>query len=155
MSIANVSDTKKRPFVWFGPIAQIGLSGGITFVELVRAPSSQCLNHIDIVDKRQSSAFCDCTCIGLWVCDIFVFFWPPSFPQIYHMFVPRARLIGSTTFKANLAFRGGAIYTDDGYEGDGFPTATTTFPDDTVFEGNTAEVRKGALRKRPVCAIIY
>ncbi|CAN0280934.1 unnamed protein product [Ectocarpus fasciculatus] len=40
------------------------------------------------------------------------------------------RLIGSTTFRENGAWWGGAIY---------FTDSVTTFPDDTVFEGNTAD----------------
>ncbi|CAN0334725.1 unnamed protein product, partial [Ectocarpus fasciculatus] len=39
-------------------------------------------------------------------------------------------LIGPTTFRENWAWWGGAIYTDD---------SVTTFPDDTVFEDNSAE----------------
>lgn len=50
------------------------------------------------------------------------------------------RLKGSTTFQENWAYQGGAIYTSDGDEEDGIPAAITTFPDDTVFEGNRAEV---------------
>ena len=45
------------------------------------------------------------------------------------------RLTGETTFEDNGAFRGGAIFSDDD------PAATTTFPADTVFINNTAEVR--------------
>ncbi|CAN0273980.1 unnamed protein product [Ectocarpus sp. 6 AP-2014] len=48
-------------------------------------------------------------------------------------------LMGSTTFRENRAYWGGAIYTSDGdYEYDG-PASVTTFPDDTVFEDNTAK----------------
>ncbi|CAN0459683.1 unnamed protein product [Ectocarpus sp. 12 AP-2014] len=48
-------------------------------------------------------------------------------------------LTGSTTFRENSAYRGGAIYTSDGDEENGEPASVTTFPDDTVFEDNTAE----------------
>ncbi|CAN0419823.1 unnamed protein product, partial [Ectocarpus sp. 12 AP-2014] len=43
-------------------------------------------------------------------------------------------LMGPTTFRENGAWWGGAIYTDDGY-----PASVTTFPDDTVFEDNSAD----------------
>lgn len=57
------------------------------------------------------------------------------------------RLTGSTTFKDNAAYWGGAIYNTanfgSGFNGSGsdFPISITSFPDDTVFENNTAEVR--------------
>ncbi|CAM9155721.1 unnamed protein product [Ectocarpus sp. 13 AM-2016] len=47
--------------------------------------------------------------------------------------------MGSTTFTDNSAYRGGAIYTDNGFLEDGDPLSITTFPDDTVFEGNRAD----------------
>ncbi|CAM9293134.1 unnamed protein product [Ectocarpus fasciculatus] len=51
-------------------------------------------------------------------------------------------LIGSTTFRANVAEwfagAGGAIFTDDGDEEEGVSASVTTFPDDTLFEDNTA-----------------
>eukprot|EP00752_Nemacystus_decipiens_P009969 g8891.t1 len=43
-------------------------------------------------------------------------------------------LTGSTTFKENSAFWGGAIFNDDD-----LPLPTTTFPDDTIFVDNEAE----------------
>ncbi|CAM9828624.1 unnamed protein product [Pylaiella littoralis] len=48
-------------------------------------------------------------------------------------------LTGSTTFRDNAAYWGGAIYNDDGNEEEGTSAATTTFPADTVFDGNRAE----------------
>ncbi|CAM9677141.1 unnamed protein product [Ectocarpus fasciculatus] len=50
-------------------------------------------------------------------------------------------LMGSTTFRENAAYEGGAIYTDDGNVADGESASVTTFPDDTVFEDNSADVR--------------
>lgn len=50
------------------------------------------------------------------------------------------RLTGSTTFTSNYGLSGGAIYTDNGEE-DGEAASTTTFPDDTTFIDNEAEVR--------------
>ena len=44
--------------------------------------------------------------------------------------------MGSTTFKDNAAYWGGAIY-NNGRDSE----PTTTFPDDTVFVDNRAEVR--------------
>lgn len=55
----------------------------------------------------------------------------------YGMCFPR--LMGSTTFKENSAYEGGAIYTDDGSADEA--ASVTTFPDDTVFEDNNADVR--------------
>lgn len=56
----------------------------------------------------------------------------PLFPSmlraLYGMCFPR--LIGPTTFRENGAWWGGAIYNDE---------SVTTFPDDTVFEDNTAD----------------
>jgi len=52
------------------------------------------------------------------------------------------RLMGSTTFKANRGFRGGAIYNSAGNEESGTPAAITTFPADTVFVDNQADVSK-------------
>lgn len=57
-----------------------------------------------------------------------------------------ARLTGSTTFKDNGAYWGGAIYnTDEDGQGfnrnvDGLPVSITTFPDGTIFENNRADV---------------
>ncbi|CAM9305642.1 unnamed protein product, partial [Ectocarpus fasciculatus] len=48
-------------------------------------------------------------------------------------------LTGSTNFTDNWAYWGGAIFTDDGDVEDNEPASVTTFPDDTVFEGNSAE----------------
>lgn len=64
------------------------------------------------------------------------------------------RLTGSTTFRENGAFRGGAIYNDDGDEEDGIPAATTSFPEDTVFEGNDAEVREGVIHTHAFVLIV-
>ncbi|CAM9827986.1 unnamed protein product [Pylaiella littoralis] len=47
-------------------------------------------------------------------------------------------LTGSTTFMNNRAYWGGAIYNSPGDEEDGTSATTTTFPDDTVFDGNSA-----------------
>jgi len=44
------------------------------------------------------------------------------------------RLTGATSFTNNGAYKGGAIY----YTGD--DDTTTTYPADTIFEGNSAEV---------------
>jgi len=52
--------------------------------------------------------------------------------------------MGSTTFTANRGFRGGAIYNSAGDEETGTPAAITTFPADTVFVDNTADVRMTA-----------
>lgn len=49
------------------------------------------------------------------------------------------RLMGSTTFEANRAYKGGAIYNSD--EEAGRPAAITTFPADTIFVDNYADVR--------------
>lgn len=57
-----------------------------------------------------------------------------------------SRLTGSTTFQDNVAYWGGAIYNTDedgtGFNSlvDGLPVSVTTFPDDTVFDGNRADV---------------
>lgn len=51
------------------------------------------------------------------------------------------RLMGSTTFRENTAYEGGAIYTDDSSVANGEAASVTTFPDDTVFEDNRADVR--------------
>ncbi|CBN76928.1 asn/thr-rich large protein family protein [Ectocarpus siliculosus] len=48
-------------------------------------------------------------------------------------------LMGSTTFRENAAYEGGAIYTDDGSVANGEAASVTTFPDDTVFEDNRAD----------------
>ena len=67
-----------------------------------------------------------------------------------------ARLTGSTTFKENVAYWGGAIYNTD-RDGTGFvasvsdlPVSVTTFPDDTVFEGNFADVRWSPVRSSTI-----
>lgn len=53
----------------------------------------------------------------------------------------RTRLTGSTTFTGNEAYEdGGAIYNDR--EDDDPVVTTTTYPSDTVFEGNEADVRR-------------
>ena len=49
--------------------------------------------------------------------------------------VGRNRLTGTTTFSNNRAYYGGAIY----YRSD---SSTVTYPDDTIFDGNTASVRR-------------
>ncbi|CAN0215543.1 unnamed protein product [Scytosiphon promiscuus] len=49
-------------------------------------------------------------------------------------------LRGSNTFRSNMAFRGGAIYTEDGDVEDGEAASTTTFPADTAFLDNSAEI---------------
>ncbi|CAM9839196.1 unnamed protein product [Ectocarpus sp. 12 AP-2014] len=48
-------------------------------------------------------------------------------------------LVGSTTFRENWAHWGGAIYTNDADDEFDGPASVTTFPDDTVFEDNSAE----------------
>ncbi|CBJ25812.1 asn/thr-rich large protein family protein [Ectocarpus siliculosus] len=58
---------------------------------------------------------------------------------IYNTNAGVVTLMGSTTFRENAAFMGGAIYTSDGDEENGEPASVTTFPDDTVFEDNSAE----------------
>lgn len=62
------------------------------------------------------------------------------------------RLEGATSFTNNWAYVGGSIFnqeTETSYfelYGDGDYTAPTiTYPDDTVFEGNEAEVKKYCL----------
>lgn len=57
------------------------------------------------------------------------------------------RLTGPTTFRDNAAFLGGAIYYTaefgSGFNGSGsdFPISITSFPNDTIFENNRADVR--------------
>lgn len=54
--------------------------------------------------------------------------------------------MGSTTFRGNNAFWGGAIYNteyDGRWAGDDKPVSITTFPDDTVLDDNDAEVGIG------------
>ena len=58
-----------------------------------------------------------------------------------------SRLEGSTTFTGNEAYTGGAIYNDEGDDEDGIPASTTTYPDDTIFEGNEAAVSLGGSRR--------
>lgn len=55
------------------------------------------------------------------------------------------RLTGSTTFRANRAYWGGAIYNVAANEEFGLPAAVTTFPADAVFVDNMADVRKGVM----------
>lgn len=55
------------------------------------------------------------------------------------------RLTGSTTFRGNTAYWGGAIYSGDIFTlDDDPPLTTTTYPDDAVFIDNSAEVRRAA-----------
>lgn len=51
--------------------------------------------------------------------------------------------MGSTTFSNGYALRGGAIYTDVGDAEEGEAASITTYPDDTVFMDNSAEVMAG------------
>ena len=53
----------------------------------------------------------------------------------------RTRLTGSTTFTGNSAFEDGAAIYNSRREEDPVVT-TTTYPSDTVFEGNNADVRR-------------
>lgn len=50
--------------------------------------------------------------------------------------------MGSTTFKANIALAGAAIYNNPANDDLGLPAAVTTFPADTVFVDNDADVSK-------------
>lgn len=59
------------------------------------------------------------------------------------------RLKGSTTFTDNSAFpEGAAIFND--IQDDDPAVTTTTYPSDTVFEGNEADVRRFLLDVRNV-----
>ena len=62
------------------------------------------------------------------------------------------RLAGSTTFTANRGFRGGAIYNSAGNEEAGTPAAVTTFPADTVFVDNQADVSMIAV---PLVSVVH
>ncbi len=66
---------------------------------------------------------------------------PPHRPTPHGTLVFLPRLMGSTTFTGNRGYRGGAIYSSAGDEDAGTPAAITTYPTDTVFIDNTAEVR--------------
>ena len=58
-----------------------------------------------------------------------------------HRLRNRTRLTGSTTFTGNQAYEdGGAIYNNIREEDPA--VTTTTYPSDTVFEGNEADVRR-------------
>lgn len=61
-----------------------------------------------------------------------------------------SRLTGSTTFSSGYALNGGAIYTDDGDVEDGVAASTTTYPDDTVFVDNAAEVPRSLCSTSPL-----